>query len=93
MKRLLILAFILLSCEVIDEPIRPIHCYYSEIQVSATTGKVISINISSDFLYNREGIDKCKCNTESGPAYSKDDSSHIVTINSTYWIYPDSKGN
>ena len=91
MRNLLLICFFLLSCEVIYEPPKPIYAYYSEITVNSASGKVISSEVTSDFLFEQEAINKCWEKSLKGVTYQKDSISNITTIKVTTWIYTNSK--
>jgi len=87
----LVLLWILFACEMVDDPVKPIHCITTVVQVNSTDGNVISTETTTDFLYTREVIEKCKCSSDQGAVITRNISSYVVTIKTTAWFYPDSK--
>lgn len=92
MKKLFLIfaAGILLSCEIIEDPIKPVNYYCIVLQVNSTNGKVISNEVISDFVYEKESIDKWS--RDEGMVTLTDSINHITTIKIITHLYPDSKG-
>ena len=87
---LLLVAMILLSCEIIEDPIKPVNYYCIVLQVNSANGKVMSNEVISDFVYEKESIDKWS--RDEGMSILTDSINHITTIKIITHLYPDSKG-
>jgi hypothetical protein len=86
---LFIAAVILLSCEIIEDPPKPVNYYCVVLQVNSTSGKVISNEIISDFVFERESIEKWS--RDEGISTEIDSINHITTIKIITHLYPDPK--
>ena len=80
MKNILLFLSIvlLLSCDIIEDPISPINCYCNTTIINSTSGDVISNTITNDFVYESESIVKWKSNE--GIVVKIDSINHKQTI-------------
>jgi hypothetical protein len=69
---------ILLSCDIIEDPISPVNCYCNTTIVNSTSGEVISNKIVYDFIDNPESIGKWE--NDEGIVVNIDTINHTQTI-------------
>jgi len=93
MKKLLLIfaLFLFLSCEITEDPLSPLFCYSMVLKINSATGEILSNEVLSDFVYERQSIDKWKA--DEGIHIKKDTINHIITINTVICILSDRKEN
>jgi len=89
MKKLLLTALFLISCEIIQDPPPPLNCYCVELMVSSSSGKILNTLVSSDFVYESGIIEKWKA--DEGINLIRDSINHTITIRMVKCIEPDIK--
>jgi hypothetical protein len=91
MKKLFAFLFLILflSCEIMDDPPHPVICYNIILKTNSGSGDILSNEILYDIVYEKNSIDKWKC--DEGIHIEKDTINHINTINIIICILPDTK--
>jgi hypothetical protein len=86
---ILITALTLLACKSLDDPPTPRHYYEVTLTINLTSGKILSTEIITDFVYNSESIEKWE--KREGINTTIDSLNHTAIIKMITHINPDLK--